>query len=50
MDHEHSRDGPAECKRCEERRAVDFGQGSREQSFRGLAVPKTDVRSSAGGR
>jgi hypothetical protein len=39
MDHEHSFNGPTGCKRCDARRAIDFGQGSREQSFRGLADP-----------
>jgi hypothetical protein len=37
MDREHGINGPAGCKLCDARRAIDFGQGSREQSFRGLA-------------
>jgi hypothetical protein len=37
MIHEHGRNGPPGCKVCDERRAVDFGRGSREQSFRSLA-------------
>lgn len=50
MDHEHDRDGPAECKHCEQRRTGDFGQGSREQSFRALAGDsKSNVRRSNSG-
>ena len=44
MDHEHGREGAAGCKLCESRRIIDFGQGSREQSFRGLAAaPRPEV-------
>ena len=49
MDHEHSADGPPECKVCETKRTGDFGQGSREQSFRGLAFEKIDARKIARG-
>lgn len=44
MDHEHSTDGPPGCKVCETKRTGDFGQGSREQSFRGLVFQKIDTR------
>lgn len=49
MDHEHSSNGPDGCKLCAERRTGDFGQGSREQSFRGLGEPKVkEVRAARG--
>jgi hypothetical protein len=49
MDHEHSRDSATGCKVCETRPSDDFGQGSREQSFRGLATPKLGIRKTARG-
>lgn len=50
MDHGHGREGPEGCKLCEARRIIDFGQGSREQSFRGLAAePRPEVAKIARG-
>jgi hypothetical protein len=47
MDHEHSH-GETPCKVCETRPSGDFGQGSREQSFRGFAARKIGSKKSRG--
>jgi len=50
MDYDHGREGSAGCKLCQSRRIIDFGQGSREQSFRGLAgAPRPEVAGTARG-